>query len=64
LTQELTKTKELYLWSGGGDHHIGHEVIPFIHALPKMQEVSAHPALVRQHGENRIPAKQCTRVNK
>lgn len=58
LIQELTKNKELYLWSGGGDHHIGHEVIPFIHALPKTQEVSAQPAMVRQHDENRIPAKQ------
>lgn len=61
--KQNTKTKqkntsEFYLWSGRGDHHIGHEVIPFIHALPRKPEVSAQPALVRQHDKSRIPVKQ------
>lgn len=48
---------QLYLWSGGGDHHIGHEVISFIHALHKMQKVSAQPALVENRKQKFLQSK-------
>lgn len=57
LIQELIKPKELYLWSGRGDHHIGHEVIPFIHAPHKMQEVSAQPALAENRKQKFLQSK-------